>query len=70
MKHFVIGYLNFFDNAMTLSKVEASSKEEALRNYLRMDLTPEGCEDISEMSYEDILDYCLDGEIAIDVIEI
>lgn len=71
MKKFVISYLDFFDNALMMEKVTGTDKESVLRNYLfNMNSDWAKIERFSTMTYDELVDYALDGDLAIGVMEV
>ena len=71
MKEFVIFYLDFFDSALLMERVSGTDRESVLREYL-FGLDPRwgDAEGFSIMNYDELVDYALDGDLAIGVIEV
>lgn len=71
MKTFVVSYLSFFDNALLMEKVSGPDRETVLRNYLfNLDSGWGDADGFSTMSYDEMVDYALDGDLAIGVMEV
>lgn len=71
MKQFVISYLNFFDNDLQMEKVSGTDRETVLREYLfGQDPAWTDADGFSTMTYDELVDYALDGDLAIGVLEV
>jgi len=71
MRQFAVGYINFYDNELTVEIVEADTEQEARWKHSKND--PTGWGDISGtdlMDRKEFKEWCFDCDMMVDVIEI
>ena len=73
MKRFAVGYMNFFDNALTVEIVESENWKEACFKHSGLagdeTLVKESMAD-SPDDKEDFGQWCFDGDFQVDAVEI
>lgn len=78
MAKFAVGYINFYDNDLSIEIVDAADWKHALLAHSKIGHTNENVDwlfksiDLSEstLSLEKVKEYAFDGDMAIDVVEI